>query len=101
MWFSSPRIYPRLVAIWLLLSIAGAGVGLRVWQQLSASLDETSRQTTLALILQKIRATMADAENAERGYILTGDEGYLTPFNRSESDYPLEVQQLGEQIGGD
>jgi len=101
MWFSNPKIYPRLVAVWLALSIAGAVVGLQVWRQLAEAIRRTDRATELAITIQKIRATLSEAETAERGYILTGDETYLAPFNRAESDFPTEVQQLGEQIGGD
>ena len=101
MWFSNPRIYPRLVIAWLALTVLGAVVGLWVGLHLAESYDQTSRTAALALTVQQIRASLADSETAERGYILTGDESYLAPFNRAESDFPAEVKELGELIGGD
>jgi signal transduction histidine kinase/CheY-like chemotaxis protein len=99
MWFSNPRIYPRLVAVWLALSVVGVVVGLQVWHQLVDNLDKSDRATQLALTTEKIRAALADAESGERGYILTGDESYLTGLNRAESDYPALIERLGQQVG--
>ena len=101
MWFSNPRIYPRLVIAWLGLTLLGGIIGLWVGLRLADSYDQTSQSAALALTVQQIRASLADAETAERGYILTGDESTLTPFNRAESDFPAEVKALGELVGTD
>lgn len=52
--------------------------------------------------LDDLLSTLKDAETGQRGYLLTGDERYLEPFNqaRSELDSSLdEIKTLSQQTG--
>ena len=39
---------------------------------------------------------LEDAERGERGYLITGDESYLKPYNEALSDFPRKLQDLQE-----
>ena len=44
--------------------------------------------------LHEISSSYKDAETGERGYLLTGDENYLDPYNRAVSLIPGELDDL-------
>ncbi|SEP77374.1 Histidine kinase-, DNA gyrase B-, and HSP90-like ATPase [Faunimonas pinastri] len=48
---------------------------------------------TLTLVL--------DAETGQRGYLLTGDESYLAPFNAALKDLPGQLANLKAKLAGD
>ena len=46
--------------------------------------------------LEQILASSVDAETGERGYILTGDENYLEPFNKAKSNILEHLYKVKE-----
>ena len=65
------------------------------------SLDNVSQSTVLAAhtvgVLQRVDGLMSslkDAETGQRGYLLTGRETYLEPYNNARADVPGELQEL-------
>jgi len=46
--------------------------------------------------LHTLLAIVTDAETAQRGYIITGEEGYLEPFRNGEAALPGEFQALNK-----
>lgn len=57
---------------------------------------ETWVQHTWQVILQveKVMSSAKDAETGNRGYLLTGDEAYLEPYNSAVADLPLELDSF-------
>lgn len=49
---------------------------------------------------QQLLSDVKDAESAERGYIITGDEAYRTPYDSAVQDIPRSVAQL-QQLTSD
>ncbi len=45
---------------------------------------------------EQVLVTCVNAETGERGYIITGDEGYLEPFNNSESKIFEHLDKVSE-----
>jgi PAS domain S-box-containing protein len=43
---------------------------------------------------QELLSDVKDAESAERGYIITGDEGYLEPYRLASADIPPSTEKL-------
>ena len=43
---------------------------------------------------QELLSDVKDAESAERGYIITGDEGYLGPYQSACADIPRRIEKL-------
>jgi CheY-like chemotaxis protein/CHASE3 domain sensor protein len=44
--------------------------------------------------LQALPSTLKDAETGQRGYLLTGVESYLSPYNEASADLPTELKAL-------
>jgi CHASE3 domain sensor protein len=46
--------------------------------------------------LELVLAAVTDSETAERGYVITGDDGYLDPYRHSSEVVALRLRQLRE-----
>jgi CHASE3 domain sensor protein len=55
--------------------------------------DERLRQETISS-LDAVLSTALDAETGQRGYIITGDESYLSPFKQAELRVHEKVEEL-------
>jgi diguanylate cyclase (GGDEF)-like protein/PAS domain S-box-containing protein len=51
--------------------------------------------------LQSFLSSAQDAETGERGYLLTGDEAYLEPYNRAESEIESRVERVETLLAAD
>jgi signal transduction histidine kinase len=51
--------------------------------------------------LEGILTRMVDAETGERGFIITGEPGYLEPYNRSRAVIVAELARVRELVGDD
>jgi signal transduction histidine kinase len=43
--------------------------------------------------LERLMSTVKDSETGQRGYLLTGDEKYLLPYNRGQSNFPTSLRE--------
>jgi len=48
--------------------------------------------------LQSLVSTLKDAETSQRGFLLTGTESYLSPYNQARAALPGEITRLRELI---
>jgi PAS domain S-box-containing protein len=44
--------------------------------------------------IQQLRLSIEDAEDGERGYLVTGDADYLAPYARADAELPVEESRL-------
>lgn len=65
----------------------------------AASNRVTSTQGTL-LEINRLRGSLIDAETGQRGYILTGQESYLKPYNDAMSQLDAQLSQLRGRLEG-
>src|ERR1041384_7649758 len=63
-------------------------------REASARSEETLRE------LEGILATMIDAETGMRGYIITGEDAYLEPYERAISTIDARMSHLKNLLGG-
>jgi signal transduction histidine kinase len=86
-------LIPVLVAVGLVISAyLAAEVGRA---QLIDSVQDIQQSQQRARLLVEVQSLITDAETAQRGYVLTGDETYLEPYEqvkREISAYTTEVQ---------
>jgi PAS domain S-box-containing protein len=61
--------------------------------------EELRRQSIAAL--DQLTSTLKDAETGQRGFIITGDEGYLDPYDDAMKRLPREMEKLNETRGID
>jgi CHASE3 domain sensor protein len=48
--------------------------------------------------LETVLGFLRDAETSQRGYLLTGEDRYLGPFQNAQINLPVQLQQLGELL---
>jgi len=81
------RMALRMTAAALLVSFAGLiAVTVQFVVQAEAMVSAQARQLDLALQLRRLQAVMlavVDAETGQRGYLLSGNERYLTPYRQA------------------
>ena len=86
------------------LAVVALGViGVVAYRSLVTRTDSAARVTqTLRLIgqVEALSATVTDAETGQRGYLLTGQERYLAPFNTAQVSVPATIARLRELVKG-
>jgi signal transduction histidine kinase/ActR/RegA family two-component response regulator len=91
------QLMPLLLGFLVLAAI----VGMRSW------MSESQREKTQAarqgfdieLRLLSMLSTLQDAETGQRGFLLTGEETYLEPYNSALRSLPTEVNALRDSLG--
>lgn len=64
------------------------------WSTFSAASGEVDQTRQLLEHTENLLSIMKDAETAQRGFVLTGDEQYLQPYNAAMATVPTELSQL-------
>ncbi len=71
--------------------------GLFAFQQIQSLVDREQEVTHTQMILtglEGLLTTLDDAETGQRGYILTGQDSYLVPYNAARAQLPGQLTQL-------
>src|SRR5688572_28545958 len=79
----------------LILAVVG---GIAYWNT-TALMDSLDRQRRSYQVLQQaevVAKTLIDAQNGQRGYILTGLDEYLEPYTTATSGAAAAIAQLDE-----
>ncbi len=85
-------------ALVLVLLLANA---LLSFQNLRRVIDNNAQVTHTGAVmaqLQMVLSTMQDAETGQRGYVITGQEPYLEPYNAAEKRIAGQIQELKNLI---
>ena len=88
---------PRALSGFVLAFVAVLLIGFFTYRLLDARYAAAERITkTLESIeqLQAVLSTLKDAETGQRGYLLTGNEQYLTPYTAARSEFPGLMKSL-------
>ncbi len=99
--FLSPRFFSRLITAWIALSASGIFMGVVLWGQLNVSLERLVDKAELREQASKVFAMLQGAESGQRGFLLTGDESFLEPFNSSEQGIPDQLDSLARMTFSD
>ena len=70
----------------LVLIVAGI-ISYRAVEQLAKTSDDVLRAKELELSLERLLSTMRDAETGQRGYLLSGSEEYLAPYDEALREF--------------
>ncbi|HEX4333146.1 MAG TPA: response regulator [Usitatibacter sp.] len=101
----SAALLPPATFAGLVVAALAALVIAYVSAESSRSRADTSRQLTQTLeVIGQIEATVSllkGAESGQRGYMLTGDEGYLEPFRVARARYAADLPRLRDMVSGD
>lgn len=94
----SRRYFFRVTLLLLAAGMAAlvAIIGTSIWlvDRTQTYTEEVVRARSLQSAAAELLATLQDAETGQRGYLLTGEESYLEPFNDAKSQYEGQVARL-------
>ena len=88
-------------------AVAVAAVLITAWlafdslQDRSAAAERISRAYDVLVRLQRVFSFVKDAETGQRGYLLTGAENYLDPYDKARVALPGEMQSLQAAVKSD
>ena len=88
-------------------AVAIAAVLITAWlafdslQDRSAAAERITRAYDVLVRLQRVFSFVKDAETGQRGYLLTGAESYLDPYDKARVALPGEVQSLQSAVKSD
>ena len=99
-WFQSKDLTLSL-PLAVLTVIALIGFSETSYQRSSAALQNMARVQSSHALLSKLLETMLDAESGHRGYLLTGEEPYLAPYEKSIATVHTQLQQLRTALASD
>ncbi|HEV8444320.1 MAG TPA: CHASE3 domain-containing protein [Steroidobacteraceae bacterium] len=82
--------------------IIGAGmVAHRTIDRLSNASDAVLRAQGLELDYERLLSTVRDAETGQRGYLLTGDPGYLAPYDAAMRELEQRMKSVTDNVAAD
>jgi PAS domain S-box-containing protein len=97
---SSLIVSVALVATIVVLVLSGF-VGYGAAQAAVATSAAMARNKDTLLSLERVLSGVRDAETGQRGYLLTGIENYLEPYDRALLELPPRLSQLRESVSAD
>src|SRR5688572_29868080 len=66
----------------------------------SATAERTTEAYELLGRMQNILSLVKDAETGQRGFLLTGNEAYLEPYNQARAAVPQQIAGLRALVAG-
>ena len=67
-------------------------------QQLEQTTTQLFESREQARLMREIRSSLVDAETGQRGFILTGEEGYLGPYNDARKELGMNIETLRKYL---
>ncbi len=64
---------------------------------LNSLIQEGGNDVKAAFLLEDLLLNLRSAESGQRGYIITGNQNYLTPYNAALKKIPLDLQDIAAQ----
>jgi signal transduction histidine kinase/CheY-like chemotaxis protein/CHASE3 domain sensor protein len=94
------RILARNVALPLVLSVLSAAVFVGIIAYLLSELNAVERSEQVIGKANQVGKLVGDEESGLRGYLLSGDQGFLAPYQVATPRVPAEVQALEGMVEG-
>lgn len=83
-----------LVGIAALVLATLVGLSYRQWKDYRAASAATQRSRQVLESVNSLVADLLDAETGQRGYLLTGEDRYLEPYNKAIAAAPAELAKF-------
>ena len=84
----------------VLITLAMALLGWRLHVKVNESLGWVAHTTSVARQFDGLLTTVTDAETAQRGFLLVGDEHYLAPYRTAAASVAAQLAALAQFTGG-
>lgn len=78
-------------------------VGTTIWlvERGNTLLEQSTVQRSIRVAAEKLRDHLRTAESSQRGFLLTGNQIYLAPYDTAKTGAAQELDVLGRAIGPD
>lgn len=87
-------VAPALLFLALAVVTFNGWLAFRALDRLESNQERVDHTRQVIVQIERIMSTAKDAETGNRGYLLTGDPAYLTPYGAAVGDLPHELDQL-------
>ena len=95
------QFYKLVVVAWLTFSLGSVVLALVSWHQLSAQMDVGKQTVAIRDDLNNLIKLLLNMETGEHGYVITGNEEFLEPFNQAEANLPVQFNHLVNLVHDD
>src|SRR5690349_14005769 len=95
-----PPSLSLLFLVELLAVVAAAGMGYGTLRQTSDASAASSHALEVQRAVLNVNANLTDAETGQRGYLLTGEQMYLDPYNQARSRLAGSLATLRDLVKG-
>jgi CheY-like chemotaxis protein/signal transduction histidine kinase/CHASE3 domain sensor protein len=85
-----------VIAVLAIAIVAAASYGAHASR--AAAAEAVSHALEVIQHLQSVNTAVKDAETSQRGYLLTGDEAYLEPYEQARGQVPARLRELRERV---
>jgi signal transduction histidine kinase/FixJ family two-component response regulator len=92
------QFYRLVVVAWLTFSIGSVVLAVVSWSQLDRRMMHGRQITMSRQELMEIFKSLLDAETGQRGYIITGDQKFLQPYNEALTNLPVHFDRLAQLV---
>src|SRR5579862_6865153 len=92
----SPRrlSYTVTLGVAAIVLLGMVGVSYHEWRQYSRANADAARTREIHDSVDALLFSLIDAETGQRGFLLTGEDRYLEPYNRAIQEIPGELAHL-------
>jgi PAS domain S-box-containing protein len=87
-----------LLGIVSLILIVLVSLSYRQWSEYRSANAEAELNREILISIGAIQSTLVDAETGQRGYLLTGENSYLEPYNQSLQGLPADLAKLSSLL---
>jgi PAS domain S-box-containing protein len=92
--FSRHKLNTAMLGIASLVLAAFVGLSYRQWEQYRRANAEAKHSRQILAAIDSFLTDTADAETGQRGFLLTGENRYLQPYNRALQQLPNDLATL-------
>lgn len=92
-----------MLALGALLVLGGIAVALliRGERDMRGTVNTVAQEAEILTRVRELSTTLLEAETGQRGYLLTGDETYLEPYNRAGRVIPVLLSELERDLASE
>ena len=83
-----------MFAIAALVLMVMVAMSYREWKQYSRANADAARTREIVDSIDDLLSSLIDAESGQRGFLLTGEERYLEPYNQALQALPEQLSHL-------
>jgi PAS domain S-box-containing protein len=83
-----------MLAIGALILLGIVSLSYREWQRYRRERADVARIRVVVEALDGLQTSLLDAETGQRGFLLTGEDRYLEPYNRAAQAVPAAIANL-------